>query len=160
MVCTYPQSFVSYLKPLAAASPLLKHYSSCKRQFFIIIGKYWELGIALIQELRGLNQFQLKTPYESLVSNLESELRRYLIIKEEEERRLIIPHRNNHPQELERQYYLNIRYKDRFFEEYFLVEYYGKGFPFFYQVLPLKFSLLIERTRDRRRIPSHLSSHD
>lgn len=60
-------------------------------------GKYWELGISLLQELRSLKQNALRTPAENI--------------------------------ETEREFLLNIRYKDRFFEEYFFVEYFGTGFP-------------------------------
>jgi hypothetical protein len=36
--------------------------------------------------------------------------------------------------DLERQFYLNIKSKERFFEQYFLVEFIGKGFPHAYKV--------------------------
>lgn len=73
-------------------------------------GKYWELGISLLQELRRVQQNTLRTPLQNL--------------------------------ELERQYYLNIRYKDRFFEQYFFLEFFGQGFPQHLQVCSIICELL------------------
>jgi hypothetical protein len=59
------------------------------------LGKYWELGISLLQELRKVQQNYFRTAVQNL--------------------------------EMERNYYQNIRYKDRFFEQYFLVHFLGNN---------------------------------
>ena len=66
------------------------YYKACE---YFGKGKYWELGIHLLQRLRKEKAHYIKTAEQI--------------------------------QEIEKNYYTQIKQKDRFFEQYFYVEFHG-----------------------------------